>query len=116
MTMGLFSKKPELWKTIFDEYTTTVGAWCQRLRDARDAGAEISTSAGIITAVGPAPQLAVQHLPGSYEGDRAISAARAWLDIEAGRLSRADVLQGRSGDFWQHTVEWLYSDLPNPSY
>ncbi|MEU4191354.1 hypothetical protein AB0E69_05610 [Kribbella sp. NPDC026611] len=114
--MGLFKKKPDVQDEVIDEYIEAVRAWCRRLREARDGGADVTVASAIIAAAGEVPQLAVERLALPSQRDLAISTARAWLSMEAGRLSRQDVLNGRSESYWVQIGDLLYSDLPLPSY
>jgi hypothetical protein len=114
--MGLFKKKPDVRDEVVDEYIDAIRAWCQRLSAARDAGADGTAPPASIEAADEVPQLEVERLPLPSQRDLAISTARAWLNTEMGRLSRRDVLNGRSESYWVQVGDFLYSDLPIPSY
>ena len=115
--MGLFNRKTsDAGRDAFGEYAAAVRPWCQRVSQARDDGADVTTAAAIIHAAGDLPKLDVQSLAKVTERDRAIAAARAWVQAETGKLSRQDVLRGRSEGFWRQVGDLLYSDLPVPSY
>ena len=114
--MGLFSKKPDEEQEVFNEYADAMLLWCQRVNDARDTGADVATTSTIIQAAGQRPKLNIERLASRSDRDAAIAAARAWVGMEADKLARQDVLRGRSADFWGQIGDYLYADLPQPSY
>ena len=114
--MGLLSKKPEDDQAVFDEYADSMLLWCQRVNQAREARAGDETPSAIIQTAGQRPTLNIERLASRWDRDSAIAAARAWVRMEADKLARQDVLRGRSADFWSQIGEYLYSDLPQPSY
>ena len=107
--MGLFSKKPSPGEQVFADYADAMRPWMERLQVAREAGTEIATVGDAVDAAGDVPSLGLQRLAGSYERDRALSAARAWISMEADRLSRRDVLRGSETWFWQSMADELWS-------
>jgi len=116
MDMGLFSKKPDEEQEVFDDYADAMLLWCQRVNQARDAGADVATTSAIIQAAGQRPRLNIERLASRTDRDAAIAAARVWVGMEADKLARQDVLRGRPADFWKQIGDYLYSDLPQPSY
>lgn len=114
--MGLFSKKPNQSQQVVEAYIAAARPWCARLNEARDEGIDVATRVAIVRVAGDLPKLDTQRIDLQSRRDEAIATARAWLSAETDRLSRQDVLQGRSTDFWTEVGGILYSDLPQPSY
>jgi hypothetical protein len=114
--MGLFNKKVNPREEVVGQYLSAMRMWCERVNAARDAGADASTMSEVIAVAGDIPKLRIEVLQGQVERDRAIAIARASINNESGRLSRQDVLRGRSAEYWEGIGETLYADLPTPSY
>jgi hypothetical protein len=109
--MGLFSKKPSAGNQVFSEYADVMRLWMERLQRAREAGANITTVSEAVDAAGDVPPLGLQRLPGSVDRDLALATARAWINMEADRLSRKDLLRGSSERFWQELADALWSAI-----
>jgi len=114
--MGMFSRKPKPQDEVFEEYRTAVRSWCERLAKARDAGQDVDTADGVITAAGNPPQLDVQRLSSRVDQGITIEAASYWLSGEADRLTRQDVRAGRFDNWWQVIGTFLCADLPAKPY
>ncbi|HZA71900.1 MAG TPA: hypothetical protein VE476_03220 [Propionibacteriaceae bacterium] len=110
--MGLFSKKPKPGDQAFSQYVDAMRPWMTRLQAAREAGTEIITVGDAVDAAGDVPALPVHGLT-SYERDSAVSAASAWISMEADRMSRKDVLRGADMSFWQNMADELWSARDN---
>jgi len=108
--MGLFSsKKPSPGEQAFADYSNAMRAWMDRLQRARESGTEIATVEDAFDVAGNVPSLGLQRLTGSYERDRAFYAAQAWLNMEADKLSRRDVLRGGESSFWENMADELWA-------
>jgi hypothetical protein len=106
--MGLFSKKPKPGDQAFSDYADAMRPWMERLQRAREAGTDITTVGDAVDAAGDVPALSAHGLT-SFERDTAVSAARAWINMEAGRMSRKDVLRGADPTFWENMADELWS-------
>jgi hypothetical protein len=107
--VGLFSKKPSPGEEVFNEYADAMRPWMERLQKERESGSEITTVGDAVNAAGDVPSLGLQRLTGSAERDRAFYAARAWINMEAERLSRRDLLRGGESGFWQSMADELWA-------
>ena len=107
--MGLFSKKPSPGEQVFNEYADVMRPWMERLQKAREAGREITTVGDAVDAAGDVPSLGLQRLTGAVERDKAFYAARAWINMEADRLSRKDFASGSGSEFWQSMADELWA-------
>ena len=107
--MGLFSKKPSPGEQVFNEYADGMRPWMERLQRARESGREITTVGDAVDAAGDVPSLGVHRLSGSVERDKAFYTARAWINMEADRLSRRDLLRGGESGFWQNMADELWA-------
>jgi hypothetical protein len=96
---------------VFSEYADVMQQWMERLQSAREAGANIATVSEAVDAAGDVPPLGLQRVPGSVDRDLALATARAWISMEADRLSRKDLLRGSSERFWEELADALWSAI-----
>jgi hypothetical protein len=109
--MGLFSKKPRPGNQAFNEYADAMGPWIERLQAAREGGAIITTVAEAVDTAGDVPPLGLQRVSGSVDRDLALATSRAWINMQADRLSRKDLLRGETERFWQQLADELWSSI-----